>query len=106
MGIIDKVKGVFKKKDKGKKEEAKAAPAKPAAEPAAKPAMDFSGSSLEKELNFAAAKIDAAVAAGKFSEARGDAFRAQLKDIYGSEASDDDRRILIGRVIGGVINGC
>lgn len=99
MGLMDKIKGVFKKKDKGEK---KAAPAKKGA---AKVSMDFSGCSIEKELNYAAAKIDEAVAAGKLTEARGDAFRTQLIAIKESGASDDDRRIQVSRVIGGIING-
>lgn len=100
MGIGEKLKGLFKKKEKsgdgGKKKEVKVAK---------KASLDFSGDSLAKELTYAAEKINAQVEAGKITPARADQFKTQLMGIKGSGVPDDQRRIQISRVIGGVLNG-
>ena len=101
MGIAEKVKGLFKKKDKGANAE-EAPQGKAAAAPKAR-ADEFKGEGqVYKALKFAADKIDGKVAAGKIDDKRADMFMAQLKDIEGSQDPEDQKIIFIGQVIGGI----
>lgn len=96
MGIVDKIKNAFKKKEKG---ENKAAAAKPAGR-----ASNFKGEGkVPDALRVAAAKIDAQVAAAKYSDARGNAFLGQLKAVEASSASDDDKLVTISQIMGGIL---
>lgn len=101
MGIAEKVKGLFKKKEKGAK--AEGAPAgKAAAAPKAR-AGEFEGEGqVYKSLKFAADRIDDKVASGKIDDKRAGMFMAQLKDIEGGQEPDDQKLIEIGQVIGGI----
>lgn len=102
MGIIDKIKGLFKKKAPADKA---AAPAKKAKGAAAKRSAQFAGEGkVADALRYAADKIDVQVAAGKYDDKRGDMFVAQLKDVEASTADDDAKLIQISQIIGGIIS--
>lgn len=105
MGLMDKLKNLFKKKEahasgcscgcEGKKKGA--APKGYAAE--------FTGSdNVSKSLNCAASKIDAKLADGKLSESAAKIFYARLKDIQASGDSEESKLIQISQTIGGIIN--
>ena len=105
MGFMDKIKGLFKKKDKGEKpaKEAKAAPAKAKAAPAkaAARADEFKGEGkVADALRNGANKIDARVAAGLIDEKRADMIMAGLKAVEASDAPEDAKLIDIAQTIG------
>ncbi|NLN72292.1 MAG: hypothetical protein GX137_05850 [Thermoplasmatales archaeon] len=96
MGIVDKIKNAFKKKEKddGKAE---------AAEPVSR-ASNFKGEGkVPDALRVAAAKIDAQVAAGKYNDARGNALLEQLKGVEASSSSEEDKLVNISQIIGGIL---
>ena len=93
MGLVEKIKSAFK----GKKTSA------PKAAKAGKTAEQFKGTGkVGDALRFAGKKIDAQIAAGKFDEKKAAMFVASLKDIEASKASDDEKLIQIGQVIGAI----
>ncbi|MDD2532111.1 MAG: hypothetical protein WDA05_00165 [Candidatus Methanomethylophilaceae archaeon] len=100
MGIGDKLKNLFKKKDKiGEKTVAHVT--KPVSR-----ASNFKGEGkVPDALRYAAAKIDAQIAAKKITDARGDGFLGQLKAVEASSASEDAKIISISQIVGGIING-
>ena len=109
MGFMDKIKGLFKKKDKGEKpaKEAKAAPAKAKAAPAkaAARADEFKGEGkVADALRFAAAKIDAKVADGSMPENKVGIFMGALKAVEAEDAPEDVKIIEIGQIIGGIVS--
>jgi hypothetical protein len=100
MGIGDKLRNLFKKKDKGV-EKVQAHVAKTGGR-----ASNFKGEGkVPDALRFAAAKIDAQVAAKKMTDARGDAFLGQLKAVEASPASEDAKIVSVSQIIGGIVNG-
>lgn len=97
MGFMDKLKGLFKKKDKGEK---KAGAAKKEARSAA-----FKGEGkVADALRYAAGKVDAGIAAGKFDDKRADVFMAMLKEVEAAQIDDDAKLLQISQIIGGIIN--
>lgn len=106
MGFMDKIKGIFKKKDKSDKPAKSAEPAKTAkagAAPAAKAARaaEFKGEGkVADALRNGADKIDARVAAGLITEKRADMIMAGLKAVEASDAPEDAKLIDIAQTIG------
>lgn len=102
MGFTDKLKGLFKKKDKApaaKKEKAAAGK-----ESGADRSLEFKGDDkVSESLRFAARKIDEREAAGKIDDKRAEMFMGQLKAIQASDASEDAKETQISQVIGGII---
>ncbi len=92
MGLMNKIKAAFGGKKSG------------ASKPkAGKTAAQFKATGkVGDALKYAGNKIDAQVAAGKFDEKKAAMFVASLKDIEASSASDDDKLIQIGQVIGAI----
>ncbi|MFA5452472.1 MAG: hypothetical protein WC248_02710 [Candidatus Methanomethylophilaceae archaeon] len=98
MGIMDKIKGVFNKKDK--------APGVKKVKSVGGRAAQFNGSGkVAESLKFAAAKIDVQVAAKKYDDKRADMFMAQLKGVEASGATEDAKLVQISQIIGGIIAG-
>ena len=98
MGIMEKIKGAFSKKDK--------APSVKKAKSAEGRAAQFSGSGkVADALRFAAAKIDTEVAAKKYDKKRADMFMAQLKGVESSTAAEDAKLVQISQIIGEIIIG-
>jgi hypothetical protein len=102
MGFMDKLKNIFKKKDKADK---------PAAEKAAKPAKaapaaasrvnEFKGEGkVADALRNGAKKIDERVAAGLIDEKRANMIMAGLKAVEASDGAEDAKLIEIAQVIG------
>ena len=104
MGFMDKLKNIFKKKDKGEKPAKAAEPAKAAAAPAAASRADeFKGEGkVGDALRYAAKKIDERVAAGMMDEKKAAIFMGGLKAAEASDAPDDAKLIEISQVLGGV----
>ena len=107
MGFMDKLKNIFKKKDKGEKpaKEAKAAKADKAApaKAAGSRADEFKGEGkVPDALRFAAKTIDERVAAGQMDEKKAAIFMGGLKAAEASDAPDDAKLIEISQVLGGV----
>ena len=105
MGFMDKLKNIFKKKDKGEKPAKEAKPAKAAAAPAAAAsrADEFKGEGkVADALRYAAKKIDERVAAGRMDEKKAAIFMGGLKAAEASDAPDDAKLIEISQVLGGV----
>ena len=107
MGFMDKLKNIFKKKDKGEKpaKEAKAAKADKAApaKAAGSRADEFKGEGkVPDALRFAAKKIDAAVAAGNLTEKSAAIFMGGLKAAEASDAPEEAKLIEISQVLGGL----
>lgn len=100
MGFMDKLKGLFKKKNKDK-----AADASKKSKAAAKSVATFSGEGkVADALRYAASKIDAKLAAGAFDEKRAEAFVGMLKAVEASADPEDSKLIQISQIIGGIIN--
>ena len=105
MGIIDKIKGIFSKKDKKQKApkekcdcgcEGKKASSKSYA-------SEFNGADdVSKSLKFAAEKIDFKVGAG-MPVAVADSFLARLKEVESSDADAESKKVQISQLIGGII---
>jgi hypothetical protein len=105
MGIMDKIKGMFNKKDKGAKTDGAKKP-KAKASASGNRAAQFKGTGkVGDALRFAATKVDAQVAAKKYGDKRADMFMAQLKGVEASDAADDVKIVQISQIIGGIING-
>ncbi len=105
MGFMDKLKNIFKKKDKADKPAAEKA-AKPAKAKAAAPAAasrvdEFKGEGkVADALRNGAKKIDDRVAAGLIDEKRANMIMAGLKAVEASEGAEDAKLIEIAQVIG------
>ncbi|MBO7410044.1 MAG: hypothetical protein J6Y18_01385 [Candidatus Methanomethylophilaceae archaeon] len=104
MGFKDKLKNIFKKKEKADEPaapKAKPAEAAPAAAPAA-PAVEFkSQGQVGDALKFAADKVQQRLEAGQLSEIRANILIGGLKDIDASDAPDDAKLISISQTLGG-----
>ncbi len=95
MGLMDKLKALFKKSDK------KAAA--PASGGTKATAAQFKGEGkVPDALRYAANKIDAQVKAGKFDDKRASTFVAQLRECEASDQTEDEKLVQIGQVIGAI----
>ena len=107
MGFMDKLKNIFKKKDKADKPAAEKA-AKPAKAAATAPAAasrvdEFKGEGkVADALRFAAKKIDERVAAGLMTEKSAAIFMGGLKAAEASDAPEEAKLIEISQVLGGL----
>lgn len=102
MGIVDKIKGAFKKKDKDASATVKKGKESCGCGCGCR-AAKFSGSGeVAHALKFAAEKIDAKVEAGKLKDARADAFVGQLKAVEASDAAEDAKLVQISQIIGAI----
>jgi len=106
MGIVDKIKGLFKKKqDAPQAMNVSVGSAAAASAPAApvSRAGEFKGEGkIYDALRYGAAKIDDKVAAGKIDDKRASMFMAQLKACEAETTPDDVKMIGIGQVIGAI----
>ncbi len=92
VGVFDKIKSLF---GKGKKPSANTNGIKPAAQ--------FKGEGrVGDALRYAVNKLEAQVKAGKFTEKEEMTFIAQLRACEVSEASEDEKLIEIGQIIGAI----
>lgn len=98
MGIVDKIKGAFNKKEK-----------EPGVERVKSPegrAAQFEGiGKVADSLRFAADKIDTEVAANKYDNKRADMFMAQLKGVESSTVDEDAKLVQISQIIGEIVEG-
>ena len=95
MGLMDKLKSLFKKSDKKG-----AAPGNGETKAVA---VQFKGEGrVPDALRYAANKIDAQVKAGKFDNKRASMFVAQLRECEASEQSEDEKLVQIGQIIGAI----
>lgn len=100
MGLVDKIKSLFKKKKEG--ESATEPTVKKSKGSAAKRAASFTGDGkVADALRFAADRIDDKVVAG-MSEKRADVFMDSLKAVEASDASEDVKLLDISQIIGGI----
>ncbi len=108
MGFMDKLKNIFKKKDKADKpaaeKAAKPAKAEAAPAPAAASRVDeFKGEGkVADALRFAAKRIDERVAAGLMTEKSAAIFMGGLKAAEASDAPEEAKLIEISQVLGGL----
>ena len=95
MGLMDKLKSLFKKSDKKD--------AAPKLNGTKMEAVQFKGEGrVPDALRYAANKLDAQVKAGKFDDKRASAFIAQLRECEASSLSDDEKLVQIGQIIGAI----
>ena len=95
MGLMDKLKSLFKKSDKKD--------AAPKLNGTKMEAVQFKGEGrVPDALRYAANKLDAKVKAGKFDDKRASAFIAQLRECEASSLSDDEKLVQIGQIIGAI----
>lgn len=93
VGLMDKLKSLFGKG--GKKQRADME--------GLKPSVQFKGEGkVGDALRYAVNKLEAQVKAGKFSEKEEMTFITQLRACEASEASDDEKLIEIGQIIGAI----
>ncbi len=95
MGLMDKLKSLFKKGDKKG--------TAPGSCGTKSTAVQFKGEGkVPDALRYAANKIDAQVKAGKFDDKRASAFVAQLRDCEASDQTEDEKLVQIGQIIGAI----
>ncbi len=103
MGIMDKIKSLFKKKDAAPK--AKCNCGCEGKKKVGSYASQFSGTdAVSKALIHAAEKIDAKIESNQMSETAANIFMESLKGIQASADPEDVKLVQISQVIGGIIN--